>query len=369
MGNRVYLDWNASAPLRPEAKSAMLAAMDVLGNPSSVHTEGRAAKSIIEKAREQVAHLVQCQPSEIIFTSGATEAIAMVMNHTPWDSIAFADSEHDAVRRNGHKHSEMRQLKVDANGQAVAEENEHDLIVLGGANSETGVIQPVNEFEAVATGDLMCDATQIVGKTSLPWAAVCGDVGTLGYIACSSHKIGGPKGVGALVERGVSSISWIKGGGQESNRRAGTENLIGIAGFGAAAEAAANDLKNNKWDDVAKLRDAWERDLKSFAPEAVIFGQSSDRLPNTSYFAIPNMRAETAVMQLDLAGFAVSAGSACSSGKVKPSHVLRAMGCSDAEAIAAIRVSIGPTTTHDEMQRFGTAFQTLYQKWTSRQAA
>ncbi len=371
MGDRVYLDWNATAPLRPEARAAMIEAMDVVGNPSSVHTEGRAAKMIVEKAREQVATLVDCDTEELVFTSGATEAAAAILKHTPWSEVACADIEHDCVLSNvlfnvddesGELLSTRLELPLSDAGQVMNCCPPYDLAAIGLACGETGILMDPMAFVGKTGGDVFSDTTQAVGKIEF----------SLGvrYQCCSSHKIGGPKGVGAAIGLGESAYgSFINGGGQEKGRRSGTENVIGIAGFGAAAEAAQRDLDAGAWEPIEELRNDLEAALRDCAgDDLTIFGESAPRLPNTSCFAIPGWKGETQVMQLDLAGFAVSAGSACSSGKVGPSRVLKAMGFDDSTASSAIRVSMGQATTKDEVSRFIDAWTGLYKRMKTRAA-
>ncbi|MCB1367346.1 MAG: cysteine desulfurase [Rhodobacteraceae bacterium] len=346
--SRAYLDWNATAPLRPEARAAMLAAMDVSGNPSSVHGEGRAARAIIERARAQVAQAFGASAGDIVFTSGATEAAALAMRGR---ALAVAEIEHDCVLAWGDP-----VLSCDGNGLVGVPDPAISALQL--ANSETGILQTLPEGLAVS------DFVQGFGKVALAfdWTGV--DMGIL-----SAHKIGGPKGVGALVLRpGIDLAADIRGGGQEAGRRGGTENVIGIAGFGAAAEAAMRDLNDGLWQPVAEMRDALEDRLADEAPGVVSFGRDVARLPNTACFAVPGWKAETQVMQMDLAGFAISAGSACSSGKLRASRVLRAMGADAAIAASAIRVSLGPTTSRDDIMRFADAWLAQYQKFRARAA-
>ncbi|MCA8879056.1 MAG: aminotransferase class V-fold PLP-dependent enzyme [Rhodobacteraceae bacterium] len=329
---RVYLDWNATAPLRPEARAAMIAAMDAVGNPSSVHAEGRAAAAIVAKARAQVAEAFGALGSDVIFTSGATEAAALALAGRALHGAAI---EHDAV----HAWT-TADLAVGRDGQVAV--GDPGCSTLQAANSETGVVQVLPEGLAVA------DFTQAFGKlpVGFDWSGV-----EMGLI--SAHKIGGPKGVGALVvRRGIDVAAQIRGGGQEMGRRSGTENVIGIAGFGAAAEAAQRDLADGLWNGVAELRKVLESGLASTAKETIFVGKDADRLPNTCCVIAPGWKGETQVMAMDLAGFAVSAGSACSSGKVRESRVLRAMGHAPDEAGCAIRISIGPDTTEDQCLRF-----------------
>ncbi len=342
---RAYLDYNATAPLRPEAREAMIATMDVVGNPSSVHAEGRAAKAIIESARAQVAAAFGAEGAEVVFTSGATETARLALYGA---NRAGADVEHDCVIA----HLGDR-LPVDENGIVAAQKG----CALQAANSETGVIQP--GFD----GAWFCDAVQAAGK--IPWAFNwCGAQAA----SLSAHKIGGPAGVGALLLRRGTDLPQPAQGGQEMGRRAGTENVIGIAGFGAAAEAAQRDLEAGVWTRVEKLRNILEKALEESAPEIIFIGKNAQRLPNTSCFALPGWKGETQVMQMDLAGFAISAGSACSSGKVRESRVLRAMGYGAEVARSAVRVSLGPTTKEEEVQRFAEAWGAAYRKMKARAA-
>ncbi|WP_439137747.1 cysteine desulfurase family protein [Roseicyclus sp.] len=329
---RIYLDHNATAPLRPEARVAMGAAMDVIGNPSSVHAEGRAAKAIVEKARAQLAATLGADGADIVFVSGATEAAALALAGR---DLRGSGIEHDAVRA-----WTREDLPVDHRGIVTLETPRDATLQL--ANSETGIVQDLPPGLAVS------DWTQGFGK--LPLAFGWADIG---MVFVSAHKIGGPKGIGALIiKRGLDVGAQIRGGGQEMGRRAGTENLIGIAGFGAAAVAAAQDLADGVWERVAQLRNILEKTLEDRAPSTILVGKGVARLPNTSYLLTPGWRGETQVMQMDLAGVAVSAGSACSSGKVKASAVLRAMGYDAAHAAAGLRVSLGPQTTEAEVQAF-----------------
>ncbi len=356
MRERVYLDWNATAPLRVEARDAMLAAMDVVGNPSSVHAEGRAAKAIVERARGQVAALCGCKPGEVVFTSGATEAASVLAGVAPHGAVFVDETAHDAVWAHvDHTHAE-----AGAN-----------VLALGIANSETGVLtKPAApddagwQVGAYRATSLFLDVTQYVGRVawSFHWSGAA--------LAClSAHKLGGPKGVGALLVRDGLDIPAVQvGGGQELGRRSGTENVVGIAGFGAACEAAQRDLDDEVWGRVEKLRNILDSALAAEAKETILVGKDAPRLPNTSCFATPGWKGETQVMQMDLAGFAVSAGSACSSGKVKTPRVLKAMGLDDTAAEGALRVSLGPTTTEDEVLRFIEAWLKHEKKFRQRAA-
>jgi cysteine desulfurase len=337
---RTYLDHNATTPLRVEARDAMLAAMDVVGNPSSVHAEGRAAKAIIEDARARVAAAVGASNADVVFTSGATEAAALALAGR---GLKAAPIEHDAV------HAWVDPV-LDVVAGAV-QVNDPAQSVLQLANSETGILQALPQGLAVS------DITQAFGKVpfAFAWAGV-------GMVFLSAHKFGGPKGVGALIfPQGTDIAAQIRGGGQEMGRRSGTENVVAIAGMGAAAQAAQEDLAAGKWERVAKLRNILERAIEAAEKSTIFVGKGVDRLPNTSCFCSPGWKGETQVMAMDLAGFAVSAGSACSSGKVKTSRVLRALGLDDATAASALRVSLGIDTTEDEVMRF-------VQAWSEKRA-
>ena len=345
---RVYLDWNATAPLRPEARAAMAAAMDVVGNPSSVHAEGRAAKALVERARGQVAAALGAEGADIVFTSGATEAAALALAGRSLEGAAI---EHDAVKAWAEP-----VLPVGGDGSVTVAAPASSTLQL--ANSETGIVQSLPEGLAVS------DLTQGFGKIpfAFNWLGI-----EMGFV--SAHKIGGPKGVGALVLRpGTDLAAQIRGGGQEMGRRSGTENIVGIAGFGAAAEAAARDLADGAWDRVAEFRNILEISLDVRDKEIILVGKSEDRLPNTTCLAVPGWKGETQVMQMDLAGFAISAGSACSSGKARSSGVLEAMGLSPEAAAGAIRISIGPETTEDQVRRFAEAWRRAYEKFRARAA-
>ena len=346
VSGRVYLDWNATAPLRPEARAAMIAAMDVVGTPSSVHAEGRAARAIVERARAQVAAALGAEGAEIVFTSGATEAAALALEGR---GLLCAGVEHDAVSA----WCEVA-LPVDAQGAVGVVDPARAAVQI--ANPETGVVQVLPEGLAVS------DLTQGFGKLPLAFNWLGCAMGLV-----SAHKLGGPKGVGALVlRRGLDVAARMRGGGQEMGRRAGTENVIGTAGFGAAAEAAARDLADGVWENVAEIRNILEEALASAENSTIIVGKGAARLPNTVCLVTPGWKGETQVMQMDLAGFALSAGSACSSGKVRPSRVLRAMGFDEVAAMSALRVSIGPGVTRDEVLRFAGVWAAQVRRWRAR---
>jgi cysteine desulfurase len=343
-----YFDWNATAPLRPEAKAAVAAALEVTGNPSSVHAAGRAARRVIEEAREKVAALVGASPREVVFTSGGTEANALALTPVLGDALLVSAIEHPSVRSGG-RFAAVEEFPVTPGGvadlaalEAMLKGRSRPLISLMLANNETGVVQPVAEAAALvhaAGGLIHVDAVQGPGRIACDFRALGADLMTL-----SSHKIGGPQGVGALIVRdGVTLDPQIKGGGQERGTRAGTENVAGIAGFGAAAEATRLGLAAEA-ARIEGLRGKLEAGIRAVAPKAVIFGAEAPRLSNTVLFSVKGMKAETAVIAFDLEGVAVSSGAACSSGKVAPSHVLAAMGVDPALSRGAVRVSLGYST-------------------------
>jgi cysteine desulfurase len=356
-----YLDWNATTPMRPAVADAMRAALGLPANPSSVHRAGRAARQAVERARAQVAALAGVAASAVIFTSGGTEANHLALRGFSGRRVIVSAVEHDSVRL---AVPDATLLPVDADGVADLAALERllappspALVSLMLANNETGVLQPVAEAArlAHAKGALLhCDAVQGVGKVPLDLSRLGADLLTV-----SAHKIGGPTGVGALVvAKGNDPAPLLLGGGQESGRRAGTENVAGIVGFGVAAEQAAGG--QDDWAAVMALRDAAERRLLALAPEARIFGREVARLPNTSCIALAGLAAATQVMALDLAGVMVSAGAACSSGKVRRSHVLEAMGAAPDLADGAIRVSLGWTSSAADIDHLLEAWGQLH---------
>lgn len=370
MNQRFYLDYNATAPLRDEVREAVVAALSIPGNPSSVHAEGRAARRAIEAAREKVAALVGAEPEQVIFTSGATEANALALAPRAgerWHCHVSA-VEHPSVLSGGRFAREsISRFPVTADGVADLEllakqlSDSHraglrPFVSLMVANNETGAVQPVAETARIvhdAGGVLHTDAVQAAGRINLDMDALGADL-----LSLSAHKIGGPKGVGALVlGHGASVEPLIKGGSQERRRRAGTENVAGIVGFGVAAELALADLA--RVDEIARLRDELEQGALAIAPDAVVLSARVARLPNTTCLAVPGIKAETLVIGLDLAGVAVSAGSACSSGKVEASHVLNAIGVSDELARGAIRASLGFASDRHDINSFLRAFGEL----------
>ena len=360
--SRVYLDWNATAPLRPEARAAMLDAMDLVGNPSSVHAEGRAAKALKEKCRAEIAETLGASSADIVFTSGATEAAALALGGR---TLIASDVEHDCV----HAWTGGRAaLPVHGDGSIGRPPDAvpvpGTILAVQAANSETGIRQNLGSFAAgTETGvPLLTDAVQAFGKVPFAFDWSKADMALI-----SAHKIGGPKGMGALVLRAGTEVAPIlKGGGQEMSRRAGTENVVGIAGFAAAARASQRDLEGGEWDRVAELRNILESLLESGGHPTISVGKDASRLPNTLCVIAPGWRGETQVMRMDLEGFAISAGSACSSGKVRASRVLRAMGYGDGEADCAVRISLGPWTTEHEVRRFADAWRRARDKAMAR---
>ncbi|MGD9894939.1 MAG: cysteine desulfurase family protein [Dehalococcoidia bacterium] len=364
---RTYLDHNATAPLRPEARAAMVEALDVVGNASSVHAEGRSARGLIERAREQVAALVGAEPREVVFTSGASEANNWVVRGGAWSGIGRAAIEHESVLAPVAA-SGARIVELSCGDDGVidpaaleampdAADGGYWLVTVQAANSETGVLQPVAEAAARARARgavLHTDAVQAAGRVPLEFARSGVDL-----MSVSAHKLGGPKGVGALIIRdGVELPGFILGGGQERRLRAGTENVAGIAGFGAAASVALDELADMA--RVRDLRDRLEAGVREMTPAATVIGASTLRLPNTSCIAVPGADAMSLVIRLDLAGIAIGAGSACSSGKVGVSHVLRAMGIEESHARAAIRVSLGTSSSAEDVDVFLGAWREIH---------
>lgn len=360
----VYLDYNATAPVRPEAASAMAAALREVGNASSVHRFGRAARRRLEQARESVAALVGARAQDVILTSGGTEANNLALLGTGRPRVLVSAGEHDSVlhaappaeriplRRDGR-------IDLTALASMLAADAWPALVSVMLANNETGVIQPVHDVAVLARqfgARVHCDAVQAVGRIPVDISALGVDLLTL-----SAHKIGGPQGAGALIVRdGAPVRPIVLGGGQERGHRAGTENVPAIAGFGAAAEAAAAGPADAA--RLAELRDTLEAEVRRLAPAAAIHGAEAPRLANTSCIGLPGVPAETQVMALDLAGVAVSSGAACSSGKVHPSHVLAAMGVPRAEVGEAIRVSFGWQSAASDVERFLEAWARLVRR-------
>ncbi|SHG08254.1 cysteine desulfurase [Kaistia soli DSM 19436] len=362
---RIYLDYNAGAPLRPQARVAMIEALQSVGNPSSVHSEGRAARGRVETARRQVAALVGGSADRVIFTSGGTEANVTVLSprqrvgagEIRLDRLVMGATEHPSVLAGGRfAADQIDRVEVDDEGVIRLDRLEEALTALPRdqralisvmlANNETGTIQPVAEVARLAGrfGALVhADAIQAAGRIPIDIAALGVD-----FLTLSAHKIGGPQGIGAIILGGdlAAPLPLVTGGGQEKYARAGTENVAAIAGFGAAAAASADDLgRADEWH-------AW-RDRLAALPEAILVGGGAERLPQTAALAVDGLRAETLVIAFDLEGIAISAGSACSSGKVQVSHVMKAMRLADTRAGSVVRLSFGWETTEDDISRFG----------------
>lgn len=369
MKTSVYLDHNATTTPRPRALEAMREAMGSFGNPSSVHRHGRLARKLVEDAREQVAGLVGADPANVIFTGSGTEANALALRGAGRDVLVSA-VEHVSVL---NAVDGARIIPVDAEGvvrldaldEMLASSDRPAMVSVMLANNETGVLQPIGEVATLARrhGALVhCDAVQAAGRIAL-------DVASLGVhlLSLSAHKLGGPAGVGALVvDPSVPLSPLLGGGGQERGRRAGSENVLGIVGFGAAAEAVLGCEDSAR---LAALRDGLERRLKAICPAARLFGASAERLPNTSCIEMPGVSGETQVIAFDLASVSVSAGAACSSGKVTPSHVLKAMGVGEDIAANAVRVSMGWTTNAADVDQFVEVWSGIYGRAQARRAA
>jgi cysteine desulfurase len=370
--SRTYLDYNATAPLRAVARDAALNAMETTGNPSSVHAEGRAARRIVENARSEVARLAGVSSRSVTFVSGGTEAANAALNPlfggtdaAPLDRLIVSAGEHPCVL-SGHRFPIAERAPLLPDGridldwlEAACRRPGRVLLALQGANNETGVIQPVAEAAALvhaAGGFVFCDAVQMAGRIEC-------DIGALGADALmlSAHKLGGLKGAGALVaarREGSLGAPLIRGGGQERGARAGTESVAAIAAFGAAARACLAELDTEPTRLIG-MRDRLTIAVRSVAADAVVFAETAARLPNTVSFAVPGVEAATLMIALDLAGVAVSSGSACSSGKVAPSHVLAAMGTAPELARGAIRLSLGWASTEADIDRFAQAFASV----------
>ncbi|MFQ5785020.1 MAG: cysteine desulfurase family protein [Alphaproteobacteria bacterium] len=363
-----YLDYNAGAPVRPQVAAAVSRALHDVGNPSSVHRFGRLARRAVEDARAAVAALVAASPDCVVFTGSGSEANNLALKGCGRSRLYVSTVEHDSVLRAAPG---ATPLPVDRDGivdlaaleAALGDSNAPALVSVMLANNETGVVQPAAKVAALAHAHnalFHCDAVQAAGRIALDVAAVGADLLTL-----SAHKLGGPQGVGALVVgEGVALDPLVHGGRQEEGRRAGTENVAGIVGFGAAAELAAAEIADS--GRLAALRDEIERRLTAFAPEATVFGADVARLPNTTCVTMPDVSSETQVMALDLAGVAVSAGAACSSGKVSASHVLGAMGVADSTAGCAIRISLGWDSRAEDVDRLVEAWSALYARTRAR---
>jgi cysteine desulfurase len=386
MNTRAYMDWNATAPLLNEAREAFLRVAVMDGNPSSVHREGRAVRAEIEAARRSVAAALNARPASVTFTSGATEAANLALTPDyrmgrsafPIGRLYVSAVEHKALFEGGRfPKSQISVFPVSRAGIADLSALEtmlarHDksaglpLVALMLANNETGVVQPVREaatFVHAHGGILIVDAVQAFGRLPVDIEALDAD-----FLVVSSHKIGGPKGAGALIARGETLMPapLIRGGGQEKGHRSGTENAAAIAGFGAAAGIAASGIVTRA-AELAARRGRLESEMLAIAPATVIHGQSAERLPNTTFFSLDGLKSETGQIAFDLEGVALSAGSACSSGKVGESHVLTGMGCDP--RMGALRISFGPSTTETDMERTIAAFRRITGRLTKAAAA
>ena len=360
MNPRTYLDYNATAPAKPEVVAAMCGALERTGNPSSVHAFGREARRALERAREGVAALVGAAPGQVVFTSGGTEANNQVLCGAR-GPVVVSSVEHDSVLATV---PDAERAAVDPEGRIDLARLERQmarvnpaLVSVMLANNETGVIQPVRKVVETARrhgAQVHCDAVQAAGKLAIDVTAIGAD-----FLTLSAHKLGGPQGVGALVVGAeIEPAALLRGGGQERRWRPGTENVAGIVGFGRACELAMAD---RDWPRrTGALRDELEARIRAVAPAARVFGGGAERLPNTSCLAMPGVGNQTQLIEFDLAGIAVSTGSACSSGKVGPSHVLAAMGADPAEAATAIRVSFGWASATHDVERFALVWSRLY---------
>ncbi|QND20107.1 cysteine desulfurase [Rhizobium leguminosarum bv. viciae] len=370
---RLYLDWNATAPLHPAARAAIMRAIDVFGNPNSVHGEGRAARAAIEGARRKVAALVGTDAGSVVFTSGATEAANLAltpdfrMGRTPLrlGQLYFSAIEHPAVREGGRfTREKMTEIPVTEAGVVDLDAlsrllDAHDkaaglpMVAVMLVNNETGIVQPVEAAAKIvhAHGGLfVVDAVQAAGRIALDIEKIGAD-----FLIVSSHKIGGPKGAGALIARGEALMPkpLIQGGGQERGHRSGTQNSLALIGFGAAAEAAADEFEARN-AAIGALRERLEAGMREVAADVIIHGEGGERVANTIFFTLPGLKAETGQIAFDLEGVALSAGSACSSGRLGESHVLTAMG-RDAK-LGALRISLGFSTTEEDIDRAIAAF-------------
>ena len=364
MSERIYLDYNATTPAKPKVVDAIARILARGGNASSIHQSGRVARSMVEEARASLADLVGAATEEILFTGSGTEANNQALRCSGRQRVLCSTIEHESVM---FAHPDPIPLPVGVNGildldaldSALSESNEPAVVAVMLANNETGVIQPIAEAADICSRHgawLHCDAVQALGKIPL-------DVTVLGAdsYAFAAHKLAGPQGVGALVLRSQKPFGrFIHGGGQERGLRAGTENVAGIAGFGVAVQLAGEAL--DEFAGLAKLRDDLERRVGMIAPGRIVFGASSPRLPNTTKFTMPGVSSETQVMAMDLAGIAISAGSACAAGKVEPPYVLSAMGVADDVALTAVRVSLGWRTREKDIDRFVVAWRELFMR-------
>lgn len=370
----IYLDYNATTPVKPEVADVMLSVLKSGGNPSSVHHLGRQAKAVLEKSRQTIGDMINCRPQMITFTSGGTEANNIALMSSGTQHLITSASEHDSILQiTDSFEGTVEILPLDENGLVPVEDlttalskqddNTHTLISIMMANNETGVLQDIQSLAQIAHeagATFHTDAIQALGKTPVDFKELGVDMMSL-----SAHKIGGPQGVGALVALEKLNIApLIRGGGQEVGRRSGTENLPGIAGFAEAVRLVPKNLQ--KLAEISQMRDHLEKTILDHAPNAKCFGQNSPRTGNTTTILMPDVLSETQVMAFDLDGICISAGSACSSGKVKASHVISAMGASEEDARCTIRVSLGWNTTQDEVDQFVASWIKLYDRKSNR---
>jgi len=372
MTTPIYMDYNATAPIRDSVIEMVSLAMQTVGNPSSVHTAGRSVRRLVEEARVKVAALAGCRVRDVTFCSGGTEASNAVIRGSGAASIIISAVEHECGFA-ASKHAGVPTYVVEVDRKGLVDQNKlremlreapaPALVSVMLANNETGIIQPVREIADIAHefgARMHTDAVQAAGKTPIDFNALGAD-----YLTLSSHKVGGPQGVGAIITAPTAPLApLVAGGGQELGRRSGTENVAGIAGFGVAALEAMDDLAD--MNRIGALRERFEADVTSHANNVCLIGLESPRTANTSCVAMPGVKGETQVMHFDLNGIFLSSGSACSSGKVKVSHVLSAMGYEDDTANASIRVSLGRLTTESDVDALIKAWISLYDRTAAR---
>ncbi|MGB1076766.1 MAG: cysteine desulfurase family protein [Bdellovibrionales bacterium] len=362
---RTYLDYNATCPIRPEVIEGVVFAMETLGNPSSIHQEGRQARKLVETARAKVSDLVGCSAKQVIFTSGATESNNMLLKgYAPHRRILISATEHSSVIRAGVKaelipvHSSGL-INLDALKALLEEDTRPVFVSIMAVNSETGVIQPIKEISALLSdydSIFHTDAAQAVGRIPVYFPSM-----GVQFLSLSGHKIGGPQGIGVIVmENGTNPPTLIEGGGQERRQRAGTENVAAIHGLGIACEIALDNLE--EFQKLGVFQSTLEKALKASNTDIVINGENAPRVANTTSLCLKGFDASTLLMSLDIEGIAVSTGSACSSGSVEPSHVLKAMGHSDSNAKSGLRISTGWATTQDDIDAFLKAWNKILER-------
>lgn len=375
MSENIYMDYNATAPVKKAVIDAMVDAMASVGNASSVHASGRNARKIIEEARAKVAALVNARPRDIVFTSGGTEANNAVIKGTGAASLIISNIEHDSILA-AAKGTDVPKFSIDVDESGVVcldhlrkilmDAPKPALISIMMANNEIGTLQPIKEAAIIARefdAIIHSDGVQACGKVEIDFNDLDVD-----YLTLSAHKMGGPQGMGAIIMKPTAPLkALIEGGGQELGRRSGTENTSAIAGYGIAALEAFDDIATN--EAIKSLRDRLEAGIRAIGNDIIIVGSGADRTPNTSCIILPGISGETQVMHFDLSGISLSSGSACSSGKVKTSHVLTALGMDETLANSSIRVSIGAKTTQEDIDHFLHVYRELYQRTESRRHA